>query len=256
MNPHNRKLQKMRSSTGQLETFAAEIVIGTLVVIGFVFFMLDAGVSGFYKQKVGFISSQAAQFAANYSGKKVQPATEQFVKELCAQMGLNVTSLVVQASVSKMNGTPVASCQVSGVFPLLTFEGNCLPASVNITDAAIAVSAPGASGQSGSLTIVGNGNSVFDQNGLLPTGTITGNGNTFVGATTVGNTTGNGNANTTGNTTGNGNSGTSGSTTGNGNSGTSGSTTGNGNANTSGTTTGNGNANTSGTTTGNGISGL
>jgi hypothetical protein len=242
-----------RNQNGTMEALAAELVVGTLVTIAFMVFLIDCGKAGAYKQKLGFVSIQSARFAsANSSANPAQETTAQFAKNLCAQNGIHVQGLQVKVRKTSLNNNPAVACDLSGLFELPTFGTTFLPSSIAISDSSVALAQNSGSSGSG-LEIIGNDNTVNDDNGVLPSGKIIGNGNSSVNQLSLGNTIGNGNSNAGGNTIGNGNSNTSGNTIGNGNSQTSGGTIGNGNSDTSGTTIGNGLSHTSGNTVGNGF---
>ena len=236
-----------RPPKGQLELFAAILVVATMLVVGYVLFLVDSGVSAFYKQKLGFLANQGAQFAAGYTGSNATGAAQTFVSALAPKIGMSSAGLNVQVTDTIVNGKPAYACVVSGSFPLI--QGSVLPATISLSSST-SVPKAGSAPSIIILTMVGNGNK-FNYPGAV-SGSVTGNGNSVGSGSPGGSSpgsgtsTGNGNSNTgTGSVTGNGNTNTgSGNTTGNGNN-TSGSGTTTGNGNTTGgslNSTGNGNS--------------
>jgi hypothetical protein len=219
-----------RSQRGQIELFAAILVVGTIGVAGYAFLLVDTGLSAYYKEKLQYVAQQGAAYAANCKDKDVNSATQKVVSAMCEQMNLQVSDLIVDAS----SGQP-ASCKVSASFPII--QGSVLPARISLSDVETSL---GSSGSASiiKLAIVGNGNTFYDPGGSLG-GSVLGNGNkVVVGPSTPNNGSGNGSSLGTGNT----NTG-SGNVIGNGNNNSgSGNVVGNGNSNSgSGNIVGNGN---------------
>ena len=146
----------VRRADGKIEGFAAELVVGSFLVIAFVFFLLNCGIAALYKEKLGYITAEAAIYSAGYTGTDVIPATEKYIAGLCTQMGLPA-SLTAKVTEITLNGKKSMRCQVSGTFLLL--QGSSLPMTVDLTDTSVAMIGTSPTSTM-NVTIVGNGNTV------------------------------------------------------------------------------------------------
>lgn len=115
----------------------AEGVAGLAVVIGGtvmgLLLIMNVGTAVYLKNRLGFMSEQAARYAAN---EKDGPKRHQFVRELSDKMGLgDHTSVVFENNIDVFGESAVRATLTSRVS---TFGNvNWLPKSVKMTDSAV-----------------------------------------------------------------------------------------------------------------------
>lgn len=143
----NHKYRRARSSQGQAiaEGAVALILIVTGVVAGIVF-LLDAGASIYWKDKLTFVTNQAASFAAQKGERVQQSEVEDFVKTLLPACGININNVEVKTETIDAGGKKLCKVTLTNTFPLFVTGVTFLPFEVRLTDQAAAIAGSGGAG--------------------------------------------------------------------------------------------------------------
>lgn len=151
-----KKRSNARAARGQgIVEGVVGIVILIIGVVLAVLLLVNAGVSAFYKSRIGFITQQAADFASQKQGDRA--ALEAFTKDLLKESGLpEMNSLEVEnISVADQDAVRVRLI-VKGLS--LVGNGDILPKEINIEDVAVKTVQGGAHNGDAVLSIIRSGN--------------------------------------------------------------------------------------------------
>jgi hypothetical protein len=118
------------------------VTAGTMVAVSF---LVNSGMMIYYKNKLGFISSQVALQAAN-KPQMEDMEVEQMAKDLLTQMGLPTKDLKVTRKAVSIYGRPAVKVIIeNGRMPLFS-NIDFLPATIGVQDSATAIISPYPSG--------------------------------------------------------------------------------------------------------------
>ncbi len=134
MNSKMKALRSLRNSKGQLMASVDLMILipATLVLL---LFLLNAGVAMYYKQKVAFISIEAARYAAGLSDPNTAAAkTTEFVKALVREMGISCTAENVEVKKTSLAGRPGATVRVQLIGLTMIGNGWILPSVIPMED--------------------------------------------------------------------------------------------------------------------------
>jgi len=114
----------------------AMIIMGT---VGAVLLLVNVGMSMYYKQKLGFIASEAAMYGAVLAGNDdIEVRGAEIARALLKAMGFNPARCDVKVAEIEVDGKP--GIQVTIITDLKMFgKGDILPISMNIQDSAVAI---------------------------------------------------------------------------------------------------------------------
>lgn len=126
--------KRVRSQKGQLmASMDLMILIPSTIVL--LLFLLNAGVAMYYKQKLGFISLEAARYAAGISSANNAAAkTTEFVKDLVREMGMSCSSENVELKPCTLAGRPGVTVRVQLNGLALIGNGFILPSVIPMED--------------------------------------------------------------------------------------------------------------------------
>ena len=127
---------RIRSSKGQLmASVDLMILIPSTVVL--VLFLLNVGVAMYYKQKIAHISNEAAKVAAGYpDAETASSKTQEFVRDLIAQMGISCASQVVEVKPCTLAGRRGATVKVQLTGLAMIGNGMVFPSVIPMEDTA------------------------------------------------------------------------------------------------------------------------
>ncbi len=141
---------KRRLKRSQRGASLVEAVVGLLiVVVGTVMgalLLLNVGRVTYYKQKISFVAQQLAYYAAILPAPQddpsVQPLLQTMAQQMIDRMGLNASSVTVNADAAPIPLDPQAGVGVkvdlTVAFPTLLSVGfNTIPLSVTLSDSAV-----------------------------------------------------------------------------------------------------------------------
>lgn len=150
------KRARARAAAGQgLVEGVVGLVILIIGVVLAVLLLVNAGVSAFYKSRIGFITQQAADFASQKQGDK--DVLEAFTKSLLKESGLpEMNSLEVENITVADQDAVRVKLTVQGL--TLVGNGEILPKQINIEDVAVKTVQGGAHNGDAVLSIVRSGN--------------------------------------------------------------------------------------------------
>jgi len=120
------------------------LIIASTIIAGV--FLLNVGVSTYHKQRLAFLTNQAAEFAYSQMSRQLefQQATDRFVRDYMPRFGIPVNNLVVEVTRGSIaiNGdaVPTATVRITNTFNLLG-RVNFLPTNIRLTERAAASSA-------------------------------------------------------------------------------------------------------------------
>jgi hypothetical protein len=140
-----------RRQCGQaLAEGAAALVMIIAFTIGAILLALNSAVSVFYKEKLAFMSNQAAQFASTLPPTiNAGAATKDYLSAIMPGIGLRPRNLTVKVDKSiTIAGRPAAAVTISNDCNLFG-SGSILPLFVRMTDSGLATSATTASSAAG-----------------------------------------------------------------------------------------------------------
>lgn len=164
-----------RNSSGQalVEGVAALILIVIASILA-TLFMVNSGLATYYKEKLGFITNQAASFAFQLprTADPTGPTTD-FVNNLCTEIGLPASGISVKANNTiNISGKPAvivtvtANCKIFG-------KDSIFPVSIPMSDTTAAIQTnyvvsgpagpPGPTGATGAPGASGGSGGGFDQ---------------------------------------------------------------------------------------------
>ena len=136
---YSRQRHLLRNQSGSITgTFDVLIVI-PLIIIGIVC-VINSCVVGFYKQKLTFITTQAASYAANLP-PNVEPTkpTEKLVAALVKRCELSGVNLKVAIKNIEIEDQDAVAVTVTGNFSLLHLQGIPTPMGVSMSDSSTAL---------------------------------------------------------------------------------------------------------------------
>jgi Flp pilus assembly protein TadG len=114
----------------------AMIIMGT---VGAVLLLVNTGMSMYYKQKLGFIASEAAMYAAVLSQTDdVEVKGSETARALLQAMGFNPSRCDVKVSVTTVDDKPAIKVTITTDLKMFG-KGDILPGSINIQDTAVAL---------------------------------------------------------------------------------------------------------------------
>ena len=123
----------------------AGLVIITIGVVGAVLLLLNVGVASFYKERLGFVTQQAATFASKrLSSSDLQESTKAITEALLTENGLPPT-VQFEAKKVTVNNRDFARVSLSVAGLTLIGNGDLLPKAITLSDTASALS-PNSSG--------------------------------------------------------------------------------------------------------------
>jgi hypothetical protein len=130
-----------------------EGTVGLMLVIGggvmASLFLLNCGMSAYFKQKLEIVSNAAAQYAATLPPSDDLPTkttlTQQFVQQLMPQVGVRSINLSVNLDNSTVGTQTGISATVTNCFPLFG-NGSILPATIQLSDSSWATTSGNGSG--------------------------------------------------------------------------------------------------------------
>lgn len=129
-----------RNAKGMIFATADLLIIIPFVVAGCLV-LIDASLTGFYKQRLSTVLAQAAQHAANLPpGQDPVAPTESLVQQLVTASNLKISNLKVTVKPVEVETCKAVQVTASGVFPLL--EGSALPVSIPLQDTSVALIPP------------------------------------------------------------------------------------------------------------------
>ncbi|MBI4532377.1 MAG: hypothetical protein HY711_00400, partial [Candidatus Melainabacteria bacterium] len=128
-----------------------EGMLGLVLIIGGIvcgtILLVNVGIATYYKEKLGFISNQAANYAASLDPKEnISDKTKDFVKELMPKMGFANSGLEVTTALSTVAGKQAATVTVASSELPLFGRGSILPLTLSLKDSATAVKGLGGLG--------------------------------------------------------------------------------------------------------------
>lgn len=136
----------MRTSRKQKGSSVVEGVIGLWLVVAAIvlgtLFLVNAGVSTYCKEKLGFIANQAADYAAVLppDGAR-QGLVQNMVRELVSKMGFSTSG--TQVSIQDLTLVSRPAVKVTVTTPFSTFlsavGGNIIPPLITMSDSAVAL---------------------------------------------------------------------------------------------------------------------
>lgn len=102
---------KIRSSKGQLMA-SVDLMIMIPATVVLVLFLLNVGVAMYYKQKLGFISNEAAKFAASCHNSDSAAKTQEFVKAMLVEMGISSSDQHIEVKPCSLAGRHGATVKI------------------------------------------------------------------------------------------------------------------------------------------------
>jgi hypothetical protein len=125
-------LMRSRRNTGAaLAESAAALILIVGIVVGGILVLVNSGVACFYKEKLCFVTIQAAQYAAALpaSDGNIQAETLSFANALLPQVGLPKPSSL---TATRANGFVTVNISLTGL--QLVGNGSILPSVINMQD--------------------------------------------------------------------------------------------------------------------------
>lgn len=141
---------KCRSARGlALATVNLMVIVPISLLI--MFLVVDAGVSTYYKEKLGFATEQSAKFGASLPPDiDLQNQTEQVAKALLSSMGLVDPQGTVDVQRTTVGGNPCVQVTIKLALPLI--EGSTvLPTTIVLQETATSASASSGTSYRGQL---------------------------------------------------------------------------------------------------------
>lgn len=135
-----------RNELGQAMA-AVDLLIIVPASVGCILLMLNCGMSAFYKQKLGFATTQAATYAASISRNQRERDTKEFTNELLQKMALPNDGEVKVEEVT-VRGKQGVSVEVTENLSLFG-DGSVIPMSIKLSDRSVAICNAGGSNSSG-----------------------------------------------------------------------------------------------------------
>jgi hypothetical protein len=134
MKPSRRRAQGQALLEGVI---ALAIIIFGTVIAGL--FLVNAGLSLYFKEKLGFIANQAAQFAFQIEPPEDPTArTQQFVRELVTQLALPASNVQVTATRGLTGGVNSTTVRINLGMRLFG-RGDVLPFSIPMNETSVAI---------------------------------------------------------------------------------------------------------------------
>jgi hypothetical protein len=116
----------------------ADLLITIPLVVMLSFFVVDSALGSYYKQRLGCLLDQAAEFGANYPvGKDPLQPTEEMVASLLRRSSMQALKLKVKAKEIEVEGNSAIEVSATGEFPLL--QGSLLPVSIPLKETSVAL---------------------------------------------------------------------------------------------------------------------
>ena len=156
----NKRRSKARSGRGQ---GIVEGVVGLVIVIGggvlASLLLVNTGVSAFYKERIGYVTQKAADFAAiKYGNEGAESATKAFTSDLLKASGLPDLG---DFSIEKISvgGQDAVRVNVTVAGLVLFGSGDVLPKTISLQDHAVSpmMTAGGGNGDGILQIVVGGG---------------------------------------------------------------------------------------------------
>ena len=145
--PHTSWISTHRSCRGQMFG-VVDLMILVPATVAAVLLLLNVGVSTYYKEKLGFIGNQAAQYC--YTVATTTPEanwakeTSDFVAQLLPAFGMKASNLNVRSAIANVmiagSLKKQAQVTITNSFNLLGPHVNFLPTQVTLSDSAAATS--------------------------------------------------------------------------------------------------------------------
>ncbi|MBC7996558.1 MAG: hypothetical protein IAF58_01350 [Leptolyngbya sp.] len=137
-NFNNSKFKKFARQSSGMMMASTDFLITIPVVVLMAFFVMDAALGSYYKQRLGATLDQAAEFGANCpEGKDVRLLTEQMARDLLRRSAVKALKLKLAVKEIEVEGNNAIEVTATGEFPLL--EGTILPVSIPIKETAVAL---------------------------------------------------------------------------------------------------------------------
>ena len=105
---------------------AAGMVFVTIGVVCSILLLVNAGLSFYYKEKLGFVCDQSARFAASKDQSTREADTKKYVEELVKAIGLPADQLSVQIKDTDIMGAKHVGVHVEANFGLIS-DGRVIP---------------------------------------------------------------------------------------------------------------------------------
>lgn len=136
-----KSVKKRSSSSGAV--LVEGVVALVLIIIGTILgtlLLVNAGLSTYYKEKLGFVANQASQFAFQFpADSNPQAQTTAFVTELMEKIGLPAEKTVVTTdNTVRIAGVRGAKVTITADLKLIG-KGDVLPLTIPLTETAIAI---------------------------------------------------------------------------------------------------------------------
>lgn len=148
------KGQTRRAANGQglIEGVCGLVIVTIGAVLG-ILLLVNTGVSAFYKERVGFVTQKAADFAAMKFGEaSALDETRKFTNDILKETGLpNLQDIKLEKVLAGGKDAVRVRLVVSGL--TLVGNGEVLPKSINIEDAAVSPVLAAGSTDSGEGTL-------------------------------------------------------------------------------------------------------
>lgn len=110
------------------------IVFGTVCAV---LLLINVGFSVYYKDKLGFIANQCAQYAATQDESNRQTKTTDFAKALLNQFGYNSDTAECEVQAVQVAGEQAIQVNLENTFPLFQSAASFLPGSIRLDEKAV-----------------------------------------------------------------------------------------------------------------------
>lgn len=125
---------------------AAGMVFITIGVVCCVLLLINAGLSFYYKEKLGFVCDQSARYAASRSESSRDSETKAYVEEVVKAIGLPADQLAVQIKESEICGAKHIGVHIEANFGLIS-DGRVIPGFLRLSDDSLVNTQSGGAGE-------------------------------------------------------------------------------------------------------------
>lgn len=124
----------MRSQLGQMMGVADLVIVLPVTILCF-FFLTNAGLSVYYKNRMGGVADEAAVYAAGrLNSADVNLDTQLFVGDLFTKMHVPASNIKCDVEKTTVGGLAALQCTITADFDLI--QGSPLPYKISLTEVA------------------------------------------------------------------------------------------------------------------------
>lgn len=124
---------------------AAGMVLISIGVVGSILLLINAGLSFYYKEKLGFVCDQTARYAASRSESSRESETKQYVEEIIKAIGLPADQVTIELKEPQVGGAKHIQVHIEANFGLIS-DGRFIPGFMRLGEDSLVNTESGGSG--------------------------------------------------------------------------------------------------------------